>query len=132
MTHMNIVLASMDESYEARLRTAFGGSANGSLVRLSDEAGLADTAWLSDAIADRNPEVIALGPGLDLDNAMDVAARLDRQRPDISVLLVAKPSPAVYKRALQVGVRDILDPAAPDHEVLEAFSRAAEASRRLR
>lgn len=126
MSNPRILLATSDPDFERRVRSAFGGSLNGSLATIGSSAAL------EQAIIDRDPEVVAVGPGVPLEEALALAARIDAARPDVSVLLVEAPTADLYRDALHAGVRDILNPEAADAEVFETFGRAVDASRRRR
>jgi Flp pilus assembly CpaE family ATPase len=79
------------------------------------------------------PEVLILGPGLPEEGALKLAAVMDLQYPEISVILVVPETTEVVLQAMRSGVRDLLDPAAdPDsiRVMLERASLAAAGRRR--
>ncbi|MEV5051789.1 AAA family ATPase [Arthrobacter sp. LAR12-1-1.1] len=79
------------------------------------------------------PEVLILGPGLDLDDTLKHAAVLDLQYPEISVLLGAEQTPELVLAAMRSGVRDILSPTADTNGIramVERSSLAAAGRRR--
>lgn len=79
------------------------------------------------------PEVLILGPGLVLDEALKHAALLDLQYPEISVLLAAEQTPELVLAAMRSGVRDILSPTADLNGIramVERSSLAAAGRRR--
>ena len=126
-----LLLATSEEGWEARVRESFNDTLNGELKTWGD-ATLAEgdsTAMLA-AITDHGARVVALGPGLGADPALEFAALLDRERPDLCVLLVAEPTQDLYRKALRVGVRDILDPDADLEDVRAAFDAAIETADR--
>jgi pilus assembly protein CpaE len=126
-----LLLATEEAGWESRVRASYGDTLNGEL-RCWDMAsdGVGDAAGMLRAIEDHGARVVALGPGLESDAALDAAAALDRARPDLCVLLVAEPTPDLYRKALRVGVRDIVDPAAELDEVRAAFDAAIETAER--
>jgi pilus assembly protein CpaE len=125
-----LLLATNEEGWETRVRASFDDTLNGELRSWGVEPDAAGDGMLR-AIEDHDARVVALGPGLDTDAALDAAAVLDRERPDLCVLLIAEPTPALYRKALRVGVRDIVDPSAELDEVRAAFDAAMDtASRR--
>lgn len=79
------------------------------------------------------PEVLILGPGLPEEGALKLAAVMDLQYPEISVILAVPETTEVVLQAMRSGVRDLLDPAAdPDsiRVMLERASLAAAGRRR--
>ena len=123
MTQPRILLSTPNAAYEQRLRRAFGGSLNGDLAWLRD---VEDPEVLRDRVEATGADVLALGPDFPVDDALKIAETFDRQRPDLSVVLVARATTELFQRALRAGVADLLDPNALDREVHEVFSRAME------
>ncbi len=123
MSQPRILLSTPNAAYEQRLRQAFGDSLNGELQWVRDAV---DTESLIGQAMSVDAGVLALGPDFDVDEALSIASALDRQRPDVSVVLVAKATPRLYQQALRAGVRDVLAPDALDAEVREVFERAME------
>ncbi len=78
------------------------------------------------------PEVVLVGDDVSLDYAYAIAANLDRERPEISVLLVAERTSDTLASAMRVGARDVIEPDAVDVEVRRAVNRAADAARARR
>ncbi|HEX9854706.1 MAG TPA: AAA family ATPase [Acidimicrobiia bacterium] len=117
------VLASDSSGFEQRVRRLLGGAVNGEVTRVGDTTG--DLERLVNDLTRGTPEVVALGPGIDTDRALDLAALIDRDRPEISVIVVAEPTPDIWQRALRAGVRDIVAPDAPESELRTVFDRAA-------
>lgn len=79
------------------------------------------------------PEVLILGPGLNLDDTLKHAALLDLQYPEISVVLAAEQTPDLVLAAMRSGVRDILSPSADVNDIramVERSSLAAAGRRR--
>ena len=132
MSDTRIVLATAHAGYEQRVRQVFDGTLNGDLRRWRSDLMAADPVTAVNALSVETPDVVVLGPGLALDSALDLARHLDRDRPEISVLLIAEPSPELWEQALRAGVRDVLAPQAPDAEVRAAFGRALEVAIRRR
>lgn len=124
-------LATDDAGFETRVRDAFGPTLNGGLRRVPsiDPGSPGELDALAGARGS-GTEVVALGPGLDLDAALQLAQRFDMERPEISVLLVAPTAPGLLEKALRAGVRDILAPDAPGADVHAVFERAAAVARR--
>lgn len=128
-----LLLATGEPEWEARVRDSFDGRLNGELATWSGSASDTDdaSAAVLQAVAAHRAQVVALGPGVNTDRALELAADLDRLRPDLCVILVAPPTPELYRQALRAGVRDIVDPDAGLHEVRSAFGAAMETAERL-
>jgi pilus assembly protein CpaE len=132
MTDPRILLATPFAGYEQRVRQAFDATLNGDLRRLDADVATASPTEMLRGLASLAPDVVAIGPGLDIERALDLARELERQRPEISVLLVSDPSPELWQQALRSGVRDVLAPEAIDADVRRAFDRALEVAGRRR
>lgn len=79
------------------------------------------------------PEVLVLGPGLPEEESLKLAAVMDLQYPEISVILVVPETTEVVLQAMRSGVRDLLDPVADPDSIrimLERASLAAAGRRR--
>ncbi|BCW55408.1 MULTISPECIES: AAA family ATPase [unclassified Arthrobacter] len=79
------------------------------------------------------PEVLMLGPGLPVEESLKLAAVMDLQYPEISVILAVTTTPETVLQAMRAGVRDLLDPGSdPDtiRVMLERASLAAAGRRR--
>ncbi|MDP8969281.1 MAG: AAA family ATPase [Actinomycetota bacterium] len=130
-----IVLATPDARFHRRVRLVFGGALNGDLRQLPEHLVLQDPAQLVSRIneaAGGAPEVVVVGPGLEVGAALTLARRIDQERPEISVVLVADPTPELWSQALRAGVRAVLSPEAPDAELREVFERASQTAARRR
>jgi pilus assembly protein CpaE len=131
MTDPRIVLATPHAGYEQRVRQAFDSTMNGDLRRLD----LTDAAQGPNELVrglDPTVDVVAIGPGLDMEAALALARRVEMDRPEISVLLIAAPSAELWQDALRAGVRDVLAPDAVDVELRAAFDRALDVTARRR
>ena len=123
-------VASANEEFRARLQQVAADELGGSVLTW---AGAADYGRLDAIVAELaggEPEVILLGPGLDLDWAGAVAESLDQGCPQVSVILVATPDTTTLERAIQAGARGVLDPAASPEEIRHTIDRALDAARR--
>lgn len=129
MTGPTIWLHTPSVGYEQRFRQAFDPSLNGQLVRC-DVVDAAAVAAATDA--GQAPQVLVLGPDLDLDTAATIAGELSVAHPEVTCLLVAPPTPATWRTAARAGIRDVLAPDAPDAEVRAAVSQALETTARRR
>jgi pilus assembly protein CpaE len=129
---LRIVLATPDAGYEQRLRQTLDAALNGSLQRWDTADGEIKVDELWRELGDAVPDVVAIGPGLALDEAFALAHQLEQERPEISVLLISEPSAELWQQALHAGVRDVLAPEALNADVRAAFDRALELAARRR
>lgn len=132
MSQVRILLATETPELEAQVRSVFGGSLNGNLQSWEHGRAANDVDSALAEISAHAPDVVAIGDALSLETALVLAATLDRERPEISVLLVAAPSPRLWQHALRAGVRDVVAPDAAPHEIREAFERAMQTAERRR
>jgi pilus assembly protein CpaE len=134
MTDVRIVLATPSVGYEQRVRAVFDASPRGELLRLDAESGATSLtpSDLTDHLAKLSPDVVAIGPDIEVDDALKLARQLEQERPEISVLLVSEPTPELWRDALRAGVTDVLAPTALDADVRETFQRALELASRRR
>ena len=116
------LLATSDTAFEQRMRAALTAAAtNLTLLRVGTTEEIGATLKSAPVPVD----VVAVGPGVSLDEALTAAHQLDLDHPEVSVLLVAEPSPDLWQQALRAGVRDVVDLSAADAELAEVFERAA-------
>ena len=126
------ILITPDSEFEKLVRSATAGIHGDLHVFHAD--------YLPDGPADilrqmvgEPPEVLILGPGLLVDESLKLAAVMDLQYPEISVILAVSTTPETVLQAMRAGVRDLLDPASdPDsiRVMLERASLAAAGRRR--
>lgn len=129
---LRILLATPDAGYEQRLRQTLDTAVNGCLQRWDTADGAVKVEELWRELGDAVPDVVAIGPGLPLDEAFALAHQLEQERPEISVLLISEPSAELWQEALHAGVRDVLAPGALNADVRAAFDRALEVAARRR
>ncbi len=127
-----MLLVTPDTDFEAQVKRAFDGEVeaerwwDAKLPRLHPQQAV-------QAIADREPEVVVLGPGIPTPAALELAAGLDLSHPEICIVLVAKPTSRLFEQALRSGVREIVMPGCSDGDLRETLERAgAAAARRQR
>ena len=97
-----LLLAPTTEAWEARVRASFDDTLNGELKSWGDETlGEGDATAMLAAIEDHGAGVVVLGPGLESEPALEIASTLDRERPDLCVLLVADPTPELYRQYIE-------------------------------
>lgn len=128
----NIVLATSSAAFEQRVRRALGGELNGSLRRWHSEVMFLDSLAAVKELAADAPDVVAIGPNVAVDLALEVTRAIEEERPEISVILVAEPTTDLWERALRAGVRDVLTPDATDEAIRLTFARLTETVARRR
>ena len=129
---MSVLLLTPEDSYEQRVRVALGPSVP---VQQIDSRVLGeDPRYAVPMIVEHygEPQVVFIGPDIDVPYALDFAYEFDLQRPEISIVLVTIASADVLGEALHAGVRDVIDPLAGDDRILDAYKRATEAASRAR
>jgi pilus assembly protein CpaE len=122
-----LVLATADTEFEDRVRDAFDGELTGPLCYWRD-ALLEDPDPLVAEMTEPGTEVVALGPDLPEEASLALARAFDRDRPDISVVIVAKPTEQFLQSALRSGARDVVAPDSPPQALRDALDRAFEAA----
>ena len=120
------LLLTDDPTFETRTREALGLS-NGRVQRrpTSHAAGPEDDGF----------DVIAVGPGVPDEEALDLAAQVERSHPEANLLLVLDGPLAApdLERAIAIGIRGVITPDTDDDELVAVFERAsASAARRRR
>ncbi|HEY7105845.1 MAG TPA: AAA family ATPase [Acidimicrobiia bacterium] len=123
-----LVLATADVEFEERVRTAFKGRVEGPLRYWRDGMLGDGPARMIEELGHRGAEVVALGPGIPTDAALELARAIDHDRPDISTVIVAAPSTELLQSALHAGARDVISPDTPTPELRSAFERALDAA----
>jgi pilus assembly protein CpaE len=121
-----LLLTAAGEQLELRLRKAFDGRLNGDLRCALDPS------VTLEAIAEARPLVVAIGPSVTQEIAVELASEIDRRHPEVSVVLMTSPTPQLWEQALRAGVRDIVAPDAPLGEVRASFERALDTAHRRR
>ena len=80
---------------------------------------------LARELTSSDPDVIAIGPKVSIEDSLLLIRELDRQFPEISVVLVEKPTADIWRAALHAGARDVLDPADTTEAISAGLRRAA-------
>jgi pilus assembly protein CpaE len=118
------ILISPSADYERKVRA--------SIAPLHGSLQFYQAAYLPDAPEDilrqqtgEPPEVLILGPGLPLDEALKFAAILDLQYPEISIVLTAEDDGETALDAMRSGIRDIISPSADSETVRALVERAS-------
>lgn len=126
------VLITSDQGFERRARQAASGL-HGTFHAITADHLPPGPDNLFKVLSGDPLEVILLGPGLQLEEAIRFASLLDLQYPEISVVLVTEMEEGVALPAMRAGIRDLLPPesdVATIRSLLERASLAAAGRRR--
>lgn len=126
----DIVVVTGDADFVARVRRALGAYA-APRIRVDRDPDLGRGVH-SVATPVGDALVVALGPDLPPDDALELARAVDQACPGAGVILVTKGSKRMLRSAFHVGVRDVLDPEATSVEIREAFERVLLSTARRR
>ncbi|WP_035782107.1 AAA family ATPase, partial [Arthrobacter sp. H14] len=74
-----------------------------------------------------HPEVLILGPGISVEEALRLATVFDVQFPEISIILAGDYSPELIVHAMRAGIRDVLSPTADADQIMVVLERACQA-----
>jgi pilus assembly protein CpaE len=118
-----------DTDFEDQVKRAFDGEFDGER-RWDDRIVALDPTQVVEGVVPTGTAVVVLGPGLDVAHALALAEALDVARPETCVVLAVKPTARLWEKALRAGVRDVLEPGAPDERVREVIGLAQAAAER--
>ncbi len=74
------------------------------------------------------PEVVVLGPGAPLAEALELAGRLDAAWHGVAVVLAAAPPATAWPDVMRAGIRELVAPDAEGPDLAAAVGRAAQAA----
>ena len=122
-----ILLATNSEQFESGVREAL--EYEGQLRWWDDDlAAGVDLESLAKELTSTDAGVIAIGPGVRPETAIDIASHIDQIHPEVSVIVVGTLDSQLWERALRAGVRDVVSHKADAEELRQVFWRAAEAT----
>jgi pilus assembly protein CpaE len=127
-----LLVASPSEKFDVKLDEIFDHTLGGHRRYWRDGLLEANSVSIVAELTRTNPAVVAIGPDLDDDVALDLVEAFDAHRPDVTVIIVAEPSLQLLERALRSGARDVVAPDAPSSELRDAFDQALDAAGRRR
>jgi pilus assembly protein CpaE len=104
------VLITPDADFDGRLRQAVAGALQGGVQTFFTSLLPADPNELFAHLNQEQPEVLILGPGVPVDEALRLATVMNVRFPDLSVILASEPDPNFILQAMRAGIRDILSP----------------------
>ena len=125
------LLVTPDGEFEAQVKRAFDGDLDAERY-WDDHIPRTQPETAVRQIAQSQPQVVVLGPGLAPPVTIALAEAFDLLHPEVCVVIVAKPSTRLWERALRAGVREIITPGSEDDHVREALTRAGSAAARRR
>lgn len=120
------VLITPSADFDGRLRQAVAGGLQGGVQTFLTHILPAGPYDLFAQLNQEQPEVLILGPDLPIEEALRLATVLDVQVPDLMVLLVSEPDPALILQAMRAGVRDVLSPSADPAQLRVLLERACQ------
>ena len=117
--------------FEGRVRQAIG-ALHGELQTLTPDVLGGGPDDVFKQLNGAPPEVLILGPGVAPEAALKLATVFDLQYPEVSLLLIAEPTPDLVLRAMHSGIRDVVTPEIVVNDLRVLLERAclAAASRR--
>ena len=128
----SILLATSSAAFEQKVRRAFGFEADGSLQRQYSDDLFLDSLGAAKQLTASAPDVIAIGPNVPVEVALEVAEAIEDEHPEIGVILIAEAAPDLWEKALHSGVRDVLLPDASDEKIRSSLTRVLDAAERRR
>ncbi len=126
-----IRLATRSEEFNERLRAGLADDVD-AIAMWPAGFGTGDLDHAVAELAADTPEVVVIGPGVDIDTALLIAEKFDLDHPAISVVLVADATTGTLERALHSGARGVLAPNASPEEIAAVLKKAVAVSRRRR
>jgi pilus assembly protein CpaE len=125
------LLVTPDGEFEAQVKRAFDGDLDAERY-WDDHIPRTQPETAVRQIAQSQPDVVVLGPGLAAPVTIALAEAFDLLHPEVCIVIVAKPSTRLWERALRAGVREIITPGSEDDDVRDALTRAGSAAARRR
>jgi len=122
-------LVTPDTEFEAQVKRAFDGELHADRW-WDDRFPNLQPETAARQIAQGDPAVVVVGPGVTSQAGLALAESFDLLFPEVCVVLVAKATTRLWERALRAGVREIIPDGADDEQVREALSRAGAAAAR--
>ncbi len=126
-----ITVVSPSSEFTERLTLVLLGEAHLTITSWWDELVAAQPEYATEVIQETEPSLIVLGPGLDRDTVLDLAAELHHRMPEVSVVEIAEPDPSLFPQAMSVGIKDIIAEDAPFDVLRDRINRGLAVSERL-
>lgn len=120
------LLITADNAFEQKVRLATAGGLPGETLSVKPEL-ITRPEDLLDLLSVQQPEVLVLGPGMDLDSALRLAVIVDVRFPNVSMVMVAPEDSGIALAAMRAGIRDVIEPTADIPSVRLLLERACQA-----
>lgn len=122
---MKLLIAMGNEPVRSALLRELQG-----LERVEEVYECADSVSAIQRAEETSPDVVLMATDLQPDDGFETVQKIIGQVPGVSVVLIAvNPAPADFRRALQVGARDLLEIPVNKKDLIGALESAAEISR---
>ncbi len=121
-----MLLAFTDDSFCETVRGGIDATVMGRVRPYSNRLALDNYELLFDEITAMNPEVVSVGPDLEVAQALELIKAVDRRFPEVGVILVHIPTADLWRTALLVGARDIIDPHADARLITASIARVSD------
>ncbi len=126
-----ITVVSPSSEFTERLSLVLLGQSNLAVTSWWDELIAAQPEYAVDKIQESRPSLVLLGPELERNTVLDLAAELHHRMPEVSVIEIAEPDPSLFPQAMSVGIRDIVAEDSPFEVLRDRINRALAVSERL-
>jgi pilus assembly protein CpaE len=103
---IELLLLTPSPAFVQQCRQALAGTG----ATLEQSWGATDEARLLTTVREAEPLIVGIGPGVDGAAAVELAALIDRELPEVVVILFAQGTGDLWREAARAGVRDIVDP----------------------
>lgn len=127
-----VVLATGSIAFEQRVRKALRGHIDGGISRWDNEMMLDDPHAAVKEIMEFIPDVVVLGPNLDLAKTLDTAAAFEAFHPEVVVIMAAPGENGIFAKAMRAGISDLVNPDAQAEQLKESLDRALDTGMRRR
>lgn len=126
-------IAVLTNDVEVELRLAsIGDSVRTAAHSWSQLGHVTDPAEIAQTIAGQRYDAVCIGPDVPLEQALEVSRQLDRNHPEIGVVLLTEPTAELWRDAVRAGIRDIVGPGESDEDVAAALQASAERGAQIR
>ncbi len=126
-----ITVVSPSSEFTERLTLVLLGESRLAITGWWDEMVAAQPEYAAEVILETKPSLVVLGPGIDRETVLDLAAELHRTMPEVSVVEIAEPDPSLFPQAMSAGIKDIVAEDAPFDVLRDRINRALAVSMRL-
>ena len=128
----NILLVNSTVAFEQRVRRSFKGSIEAPVSRWDSGAVDGNPYAAVKEMMEESPSVVAIGPNVELEVALELAWTFQSLHPEVETILVAEPDEKLWRNALRSGATDVVRPDAPYDEIREIFEHVQQTATRRR